>query len=88
MFDAVMQDAKICKGVIERLLQIPVDRIEYPELQKTINPLYLQKGVRLDVYVKDSSRIFDVDCQSYDEKSIGKRLRYYQSMLDADSLLR
>lgn len=87
MFGAVMQNEEICKGVIERLLQIKIDRIEYPELQKTIKPLYNQRGVRLDVYVKDSNRVFDVECQTYDEKAIGKRVRYYQSMLDADSLL-
>ena len=46
------------------------------------------KGVRLDVYVEGSDRVFDVECQSYREENIGKRTRYYQSMIDMDSLLR
>ena len=29
MFGAVMRDAEICKGVLERLLQIKIDHIEY-----------------------------------------------------------
>ncbi|MDY5122535.1 MAG: hypothetical protein SPE59_01910 [Treponema sp.] len=62
MFGAVMRDPEICKGVIERLLQIKIDHIEYPELQKVISPFYSKKGVRLDVYVADSDRIFDVEC--------------------------
>ena len=88
MFGAVMSDPKICKGVLELLLQVKIDHIEYPELQKSINPFYTQKGVRLDVYVADSNRVFDVECQSYKAESIGKRARYYQSMLDIGSLAR
>lgn len=49
MFGAVMRDAEICKGVLELLLQVKIDHIEYPELQKSITPFYSKKGVRLDV---------------------------------------
>ena len=83
-----MRDPEICKGVIERLLQVKIDHIEYPELQKTISPFYTKKGVRLDLYVADSNRVFDVECQSYKVENIGKRTRYYQSMLDCDSLMK
>jgi len=88
MFGAIMRNPVICKGVIERLLQIKIDHIEYPELQKAITPLYTQKGVRLDVYVADSDKVFDVECQSYSIPDIGKRTRYYQSMIDVDSLMK
>lgn len=88
MFGAIMRDEKICKGVIERLLKIKIGRIEYPKLQKTIEPFYSRRGVRMDVYIEGSNKVFDVECQTYDEKSIGKRTRYYQSMIDADSLLK
>ncbi len=88
MFGAVMSEPEICKGVLELLLRIKIDHIEYPELQKPMNPFYTKKGVRLDVYVADSGRVFDVECQSYKAESIGKRARYYQSMLDIGSLAR
>lgn len=88
MFGAVMRDPKICKGVLERLLQVNIDHIEYPELQKAISPFYTRKGVRLDVYVADGGRVFDVECQSYRVDGIGKRTRYYQSMIDIDSLMK
>lgn len=61
MFGVVMRNPEICKGVIERLLQIQIDHIEYPELQKAISPFYSKKGVRLDVYVADSDRVFDFE---------------------------
>jgi len=88
MFGAVMREPEICKGVIERLLRIKIDHIEYPELQKAISPFYSRKGVRLDVYVANSDKVFDVECQSYKVESIGKRTRYYQSMIDIDSLMK
>ena len=68
MFGAVMHDPEICKGVLERLLQVRIDHIEYPELQKTISPFYTKKGVRLDVYVADSDRVFDVEYQLYKKR--------------------
>ena len=88
MFGAIMQDAEICAKVIELLLKIKVARLEYPELQKQINPYYTQKGVRLDVYVADSERVFDIEIQTYRIPDIGKRTRYYQAMLDIDSLMK
>ena len=88
MFGEIMKDERICKGVIERLLKIKIDRIEYPELQKEISPLYTQKGVRLDVYVAGSDKVFDIEAQSYKLDDIGERMRYYQAMIDIDNLMR
>ena len=57
MFCHVMKSPEICKGVIERLLGIKVEKIEYPELQKEIRPYYSAHGIRMDVYVRDRNRI-------------------------------
>ena len=88
MFGTVMKDKTVCKGVIERLLHIKVGGIEYPSLQKTIAPFYESKGIRLDVYVSDSDRIFDIEIQTSLPPELPKRTRYYQSLMDVDNLLR
>ncbi|WP_277056031.1 Rpn family recombination-promoting nuclease/putative transposase, partial [Treponema socranskii] len=88
MFGTVMKNQFICKGVIERLLHIKVGKIEYPSLQKTITPFYESKGIRLDVYVSDSERVFDIEIQTSLPPSLPKRTRYYQSLMDVDNLLR
>ena len=49
---------------------------------------YTSKGVRLDVYVKDSNRVFDVELQNKKFEALGKRTRYYQSMIDMDNLMK
>ncbi len=87
MFCRVMQNPDLCRGVIERLLGIKVERIEYPELQKEIRPYYSAHGVRLDVYVKDSNKIFDIEMQTTIPDDLPRRMRYYQSMIDVDSLV-
>ena len=88
MFGTVMKNKPICKGVLERLLHIKVGKIEYPSLQKTIAPFYESKGIRLDVYVAESSRIFDIEIQASVPLDLPKRTRYYQSLMDVDNLLR
>ena len=88
MFGVIMKNKSICKGVIERLLHINVGNIEYPSLQKTIAPFYKSKGIRLDVYVSDSDRIFDIEIQTSIPLFLSKRTRYYQSLMDVDNLLR
>ena len=88
MFGHVLQDPDICKELLERLLHIKIEKVEFPELQKTISTFYETKGIRLDVYVKDSDKIFDIEIQNNSEINLSKRTRYYQSMLDMDHLLK
>lgn len=88
MFNQVMQNEKICIGVLERLLKIKIDHIERVELEKVIKPYYRSKSVRLDVYVKDSNKVFDLEMQSRDFDDLPRRFRYYQSMVDANALLK
>lgn len=83
-----MHDPTVCSKIIEHLLHIQVDHIDFPELEKTIAPYYTSKGIRRDVYIKDSDRIIDVEMQARSRKALGKRTRYYQSMIDIDNLMK
>ena len=88
MFQAVLHDPEICAELVERLLYVRVNHVEYPELEKEIAPYYTTKGVRLDVYLKDEDKIIDIEVQNYPQVALGKRTRYYQSMIDMDSLMK
>jgi len=88
MFGAVLRDEELCIGVLERLLKIRIEKIEYPELQKAIKVGYEVHGIRLDVYVKDSDTVYDIEMQNTDLEALGKRTRFYQSLIDADYLLK
>jgi len=88
MFGAVLHDEELCKGVLERLLKINVSKIEYPELQKSIKTGFDSHGIRLDVYVTDSETVYDIEIQNKNYEYLGKRTRFYQSMIDTDFLLK
>ncbi len=70
IFSKVMQDESICAMMIESLLGIKVGRIEYIESQKSISLDYDAKGVRFDIYVKDSDKIYDIEMQTTDKKNL------------------
>ena len=84
LFGKVMQNPKLCKELLQRILpDLKIDRIEYPELQKTIKPDADAKSIRLDVYVKDDKNVvYNIEMQASDTKELPKRSRYYQSLMD------
>ncbi len=84
LFGKVMQDAELCRELLQRILpDLKIDRIEYPEAQKSIRLDMDAKSVRLDVYVKDDrNTVYDIEMQATDTKELPKRTRYYQSMID------
>lgn len=87
MFGEVLKDKEICKGVLERLLKIKVKDIVYPELQKSIKLGYETHGIRMDVYISDNNSVYDIEMQNKAFEDLGKRTRFYQSMIDADFLM-
>jgi predicted transposase/invertase (TIGR01784 family) len=88
MFQTVMKNPEASAELVERLLGVRVKGVKYPKLEKKIAPYYATKGVRLDVYLKDVDKIIDVELQTYEMDALGKRTRYYQSMVDIDSLMK
>ena len=88
MFCHIMKNDELCKELLEKLLHIKIDHIIYPELEKELSVFYESKSVRLDVYIKDSDRVFDIEIQNYPQEHLPLRTRYYQSMIDVDNLLK
>ena len=89
MFKLVMRSKRICKTMIEKILNIKLKDIRYIDEERTIKPKYESKGVRLDVYVEGSGEVFEIEMQVREPKAgeLAKRTRYYQSTMDTDHLL-
>lgn len=87
MFGAVMMDEDNCKGLLERVLEIPIDRVDVSKEKSIVyHPEY--KGVCLDVYAKDEKQTrYNVEMQVERKPALGKRSRYYQSQMDMEMLL-
>ncbi len=86
MFCKVMSDPALCKELLEILLHIEIERLEFQEPQKSFKLTPESRGIRLDVYVKDSNRIFDIELQTTNKKNLELRIRYYQGVMDIDEL--
>ncbi len=89
LFQKVMQNPRLCKRLIEKLLHIQVKNIIYPVAEKVIEQSPTQKGIRLDLYVEtDEGILIDIEIQTTDGADgwLPKRSRYYQSMIDLDVL--
>ena len=88
LFGKVMQNPDLCKELLQRILpDLNIERIEYPELQKSIKEGAESRGIRLDVYSKDDKNIvYNVEMQANGSKGIPKRSRYYQGMIDLQLL--
>ncbi len=74
-----------CQHLIEMLLGIKIEKIEMAN-EETIFIDHDSRGIRLDVFVKDTNQIFDVEIQVRDTKDLPERSRYYQGVMDIDSL--
>ncbi|WP_234121623.1 Rpn family recombination-promoting nuclease/putative transposase [Clostridium hydrogenum] len=85
LFAKVMTDKEICKDLLEKILEVEIEKVELVEEQKVIDLLLESKGIRLDVYVKDQNNtIYNVEMQRGKHKNLPKRLRYYQGSIDLD----
>ena len=77
MFAAVMSDAESCRGVLERILGIPIRKVMvHAEHVLFVNPE--TRGVRLDVYADDEhGTVYNVEMQTTDNKNLPKRTDGY-----------
>ena len=92
MFAMVFSHKEIAKPFLEAVLGIKIHEIKEPEPEKTVDVSPFYKGIRYDVFVKETGpngetlRSFDIEMQMVDNKEIPKRTRYYQAMCDSEAL--
>lgn len=84
LFSVVMRQEKYCKPLLEYILKVKIKSIVYIGEQETIQSAApAAKSIRLDVYVEDDEdSVYDLEVQTTDKHNLGKRSRFYQSMMD------
>ena len=80
----------LCRELLELILHLKIKSISWIEREKTLEERSDSKGIRLDVYVEEKGRrrSFNIEMQISNTRNLAKRIRYYQSMIDLDSLKR
>ena len=94
IFKKVMSRKRICIHLLEELLQIKIADINYIEAEKSLEPDYTSRGIRLDIIVEDDKNThynLEMQVKNPVNRATGKfllpkRTRYYQAMLDTDML--
>lgn len=94
IFKKVMSRKRICIHLLEELLQIKITDINYLEAEKSLEPEYTSRGIRLDIIVAgDRNTHYNLEMQVKNNKNpdtkkhvLPKRTRYYQALLDIDLL--
>ena len=83
VFSMVMQDEDLCRRFLERVLGTEVGEIKYHAIEHEMSPALDARSVRLDAYLKAEGAVYDIELQASPERSLGRRLRYYQSAIDS-----
>lgn len=88
MFCMILENnLELCKELLELILDIKIKKVELADSQKRIDLTYDGKGVRFDVYVNDSENtVYDIEMQTTKQNELPKRTRYYQGMIDLNSI--
>ena len=86
MFRRVMRDEEIAKGVIGAILGATVDEVDYSNTEQEMAAGPYCRGIRLDAYVANSDAVYDIEMQAIRQASLGKRFRFYQSVIDSQAL--
>ena len=74
-----------CRRLLEMLLGVKIERLQMSQ-EETIALDHDSKGIRLDIFVKDAGKMFDVELQVANTKELPERARYYQGVMDVDTL--
>ena len=74
-----------CQRLLEMLLGIKIKEMKM-SAEETIAVDHDAKGIRLDVFVKDTGKMFDVEMQMANTHELPERARYYQGVMDIDAL--
>ena len=94
MFKEVMKSNKgLCKRLVGSIMQQDIEDIVYIDTEKTLQPYYDSRGIRLDVILADKNHTrYNLEMQARNVISkagvalLPKRTRYYQSVIDMDML--
>jgi len=85
MFMLLMKRKEICKGVLERILGIKIEYLEYPKVQKDIDLEMGLKGVRLDVYTENRESMYTIEMQNVN-LHLPQRAKFYESIAAVNDL--
>ena len=84
-YKVMRHNPDVCKELLEILLEMEIDHIDMRG-EETVEIDFGSKGIRLDIYAKNTLQVFNIELQATDTKELSERSRYYQGSIDVDCL--
>ena len=85
IFSRVMRNKRLCRTLLEMFLKVKIGKIKFLTSQHTIRIDPNAKGIIMDVYLKDESKVINVEMQAANHGDLPRRARYYQAAADIDT---
>lgn len=83
LFGKVMSDAEICRRVLEKILNVPIAKVDFPVAQAAPDI----GSIRLDAYINDGQNtISSVEIGCCGEEELSMKSRYFQCNIDSDTI--
>ena len=74
LFGKIMRKPALCKRMLEIILGVKIDRLEYLESQKSIDEEWDARSIRLDIYVQDNQEVvYNIEIQTTNTGDLPKR---------------
>ena len=83
----LVHNPDIAKDILELILNKHIGRVAVQK-QQSIEITADGRGIRLDVYAEENDTIYDMEMQTTKKEDLPERTRYYQGMIDLDSIAR
>ena len=78
---------ELCRQLLELILGVKIKKVELADKEKVLDITPDGKSVRLDIYVEDSEgTVYNIEMQVAVKRNLPKRSRYYQGMIDLNSI--
>ena len=85
LFGKVMSDTEICRRILEKILNIPIKKVEFPVTRKTTDTAPDDRGIRLDACINDEQgTIYSIEMQCCGKGELSRKSRSFQCNIDSD----
>lgn len=87
VFQEVMKDEKICKGVVGTILGMKIAKIKYLINSDEMVSFSEQRHIKLEVLLEGKDKTINVELKNINHEDFALLSRSYQSVTDYDALL-
>ena len=79
-----MSDTEICRGILEKILNVPIRKVAFPITPKSIDTAPDSGGIRANACINDGQgTIYSVEIQCGGERELPRKSRYFQCSIDS-----